>query len=479
MVFWDDGGVGRGPARGCAATCPSAVVRFRARHVSGGDGGMAMARASIQLERDLDWLRSPGFARRCAVDRRWFTRDRKLPCDRLVTMILCRKGLSMKLDIREFARQTGVGAVSASAVSQARMKLAPEAFASLAARHAEGLYTMGDADSGIRLFRGRVVLGVDGTSVIVPTNPATLAEFGTNSPKGGRPTAEAGISCMYDLLNDYVVDLSVHRFKFNERRAAVAHLDALRLLSGRPAVVVMDRGYAGMPLMLALMGAGAGFVIRLPSATFRAERATLDGPDGWADVRCDTPARLHAWKGRPEHGLLREAGSMRLRFTDVGAGPDGTSATVCSNLPDGEFDAAAIAALYALRWKEETAFRVLKGNLQLGNFTGTRPRLILQDIHAAAYLADLAADLVADAAEAGLPARPYPVAVNRAHAIGVMKQELARVLTEPDPDERVRLMRAMNDEIRAEVCPIRPGRHYPRNRNLRSGKHHNTHKRSY
>ncbi|RSX56222.1 transposase [Bifidobacterium samirii] len=120
---------------------------------------------------------------------------------------------------------------------------------------------------------------------------------------------------MYDLLNDYVVDLSVHRCKFNEQNAAIAHLERLDLLAGRPCVLVMDRGYGGLPLMISLERAGVGFAIRMRSTNFKAERALIGGPDGWADVRCDLKARLAPWRGAPEHGLMESAGSMRLRST--------------------------------------------------------------------------------------------------------------------------------------------------------------------
>ena len=437
-----------------------------------------MPRSATLMEQDLALIRSPGFAADCATEPRWFTRRRKLTCDRLVRELLCRRGLSMELDMRLFARSTGTARVSASAMCQARMKLDPRAVAALNDHHVSGFHSMADGESGIRLFAGRVVLGIDGSSVIVPSTPRTLDEFGTCSSHG-RATAEAGISCMYDLLNDYVVDLSVHRCKFNEQNAAIAHPGRLGLLAGRPCVLVMDRGYGGLPLMISLDRAGVGFAIRMRSANFRVERALVDGGDGWTDVRCDLKARLAPWKGRPEHGLMESAGSLRLRFTDIGEDADGVPVTICSNLPDDEFDTDGMRALYRLRWRAETAFRVLKDNLQLGNFTGIHPRIIRQDIHAAAYLANLAADLAADAAEQGLPSAPYPVAVNRAYAIGVLKQELVLLLTEPDPGRRRRMLEAMGDEIRAHVCPIRPDRHYARNRNLRAGRHHNTHKRCY
>ena len=42
--------------------------------------------------------------------------------------------------------------------------------------------------------------------------------------------------------------------------------------------------------------------------------------------------------------------------------------------------------LYHMRWGIETAYETLKNRLQLENFTGTKPILLLQDIYSTIYL---------------------------------------------------------------------------------------------
>ncbi len=49
-----------------------------------------------------------------------------------------------------------------------------------------------------------------------------------------------------------------------------------------------------------------------------------------------------------------------------------------------------------MRWGIETAYETLKSRLQLENFTGTKPILLLQDI-VFIYLSNLVEDIILDA----------------------------------------------------------------------------------
>lgn len=45
----------------------------------------------------------------------------------------------------------------------------------------------------------------------------------------------------------------------------------------------------------------------------------------------------------------------------------------------------------------ETAYETLKDRLQMENFTGTKPVLLLQDIYSTIYISNLAEDIIRDA----------------------------------------------------------------------------------
>ena len=96
-------------------------------------------------------------------------------------------------------------------------------------------------------------------------------------------------------------------------------------------------------------------------------------------------------------------------------------------------------------------------------FTGGKPVLVEQDIHATAYLLNVAFDL-ANEADLGLPAGPaglHRLTVNRSYALGVAKEELVNAFLAP-PAESARLMDAVVEELKGCLVPVRPGRRYGR-----------------
>ena len=50
-----------------------------------------------------------------------------------------------------------------------------------------------------------------------------------------------------------------------------------------------------------------------------------------------------------------------------------------------------------MRRETEPAYETLKSRLQIENFTGTKPILLLQDIYSTIYVSNLAEDIILDA----------------------------------------------------------------------------------
>ena len=72
----------------------------------------------------------------------------------------------------------------------------------------------------------------------------------------------------------------------------------------------------------------------------------------------------------------------------------------------------------------ETAYETLKNRLQLENFTGTKPILLLQDIYSTIYLSNLVEDIILDA-ERELDQketnRKHKMMINQTVSIGILK----------------------------------------------------------
>ena len=69
--------------------------------------------------------------------------------------------------------------------------------------------------------------------------------------------------------------------------------------------------------------------------------------------------------------------------------------------------------------------------------------------------------------------------ISRAGAVFVLKSDLIYIILEDDPDIKSELMQRLYDEISENIVPVRPDRHYERNKSLLHAKYSNTHKRSF
>ena len=205
--------------------------------------------------------------------------------------------------------------------------------------------------------------------------------------------------------------------------------------------------------------------------------------DELVDVIIDS-GRLAHYKGTPDYDLLAGAGNIMLRMVKIPL-DSGDCEYLATNLSPDEFSTDEIGKLYTARWGIETAFGTLKNKLTLENFTGTKPILIEQDIYSSIYICNLAEDMIADAetnmaeAPAKCPPRKHPIAINKSFAIGILKDMLIKAILTNDPKRKDALFKEMIAEVKREVLPIRPGRHFNRTKGVLCGKYSNTHKRSF
>ena len=411
-----------------------------------------------------------------------FTRERKLPLVGLIHAILCRKGRSLALELREFMAHFHPGQeISKPGYLKRRMLLDPEAFRFLIRNHNRNFYADGFGHS----FHGRLVLAVDGSNVLIPSTQENIETYGTSGRKGSKPQAALGLSCVHDVLNRMIVGADVFRSSFDERAAAREQLAHVRDDIGDcPFLAVMDRGYSSAPLFLWLSQQGIPFVVRLRATDFLDERSRMEGDDCDVEIAF-TPQRIANHSGTPDGEAMARAGRILLRLVRIRLG-NGSEEMLATTLPRDEFSKERIGELYRLRWGVETGFDVLKNCLQMENFTGTKPRLLLQDIYATIYVSNVASDIVLEAdrklaAEESERAKPrkHPVAVNRSFAIGAIKNDMIHCLLVDDPAKRAALFMQLYKDILKHVESVRTGRSYPRQKGKFASKYSMTHKRLF
>ena len=323
-----------------------------------------------------------------------FIRNRKMPLVDLLFTILNRRGITLSLELRNYMKIAHPGMeISKPGYLKQRMKLNPLAFYELYRHHNRNFY----AESGFSTFQGYLVLAADGSGINIPTTRETLEEFGTSSRKGTKPQASIGLGCLYDVMNRMILESDCCKCKFDEMRLAEEQIDRVRETIGasQPFLVVMDRGYPSTAAFIRMMEKGILFLVRLKSSDYKKEQSALSGPDGWVDILLDK-SRINHYKGTDIGQRMEELGSITLRMVKVPLQEEREEILI-TNLPSETFDRFQIAELYQMRWGIETAYETLKDRLQIENFTGTKPVLLLQDIYSTIYISNLAEDIIRDA----------------------------------------------------------------------------------
>lgn len=401
-----------------------------------------------------------------------------MPLADLLFTMLNRRGITLNLELRNYMKIAHPGMeISKPGYLKQRMKLNPLAFYELYRHHNRNFY----AESGFSTFQGYLVLASDGSGINIPTTRETLEEFGTSSRKGTKPQASIGLGCLYDVMNRMILESDCCKCKFDEMRLAEEQIDRVRETIGasQPFLVVMDRGYPSTAAFIRMMEKGILFLVRLKSSDYKKEQSALSGPDGWVDILLDK-SRINHYKGTDIGQRMEELGSVTLRMVKVSLQEEREEILI-TNLPSETFDRFQIAELYQMRWGIETAYETLKDRLQIENFTGTKPVLLLQDIYSTIYISNLAEDIIRDA-EAELnekeKRRKHKMMINRTLSIGILKNDLIYILLEKDEEKQDRLFQQIYEDISKNLVPVRPDRHYHRTKGQLAGKYSNTHKRA-
>ena len=392
-----------------------------------------MRKSQNRLLKDQNNILSDVFLEVCRGGKtNTLVRRRKMPLEDLVYSMINRKGLTLKMELRNYMKTTHPGTeISKPGYLKQRMKLNPDAFKFLYQEHNKNFYQ--DEEVEPYTYKGFLILAADGSDINIPTTDETIEKYGSASVRGVKPCAQIGLGCIYDVLNRFILESSINTVKFDEMRVAQEQLKGIKDTIGNryPYLVVMDRGYPSTPAFLNFIDDGVYFVARLKTSDYKAEQKEI----------------------------------------------------FATNLPRDKFPEECFAELYHMRWGIETAYEVLKDRLKIENFTGIKSVLIEQDINSTIYVSNLAEDIICDIEESSQEHLKndykHTMQLNRNLSIGLLKNDLIYILIEKDGNKKVALLQALYDEISKNVVPIRHDRHYHRTKGQLAANFSNTHKRSF
>lgn len=408
----------------------------------------------------------------------YFIRNRKMPLPDLLLSMINRKGLTLTLELRNYMKTAHPGSsISKPGYLKQRMKLNPDAFLELYKYHNRNFYS----ESGFLTYNGYIILAADGSDINIPTTDETLKLYGTASRKNTKPQAQIGLGCIYDVMNRMILESDCNRVKFDEMRLAEKQMERIpETIGTQPYVIIMDRGYPSTPAFIHMMDKGIKFIVRLKRSDYKKEQLALCEDDSIVEIKLDK-SRVRHYEGTPDGERMKALGKISMRMVKVHL-ENGNTEVLATNLMPTEFTTLEIGELYHMRWGIETAYETLKSRLQLENFTGTKPILLLQDIYSTIYISNLAEDIILDAEREmneKEKERKHKMAINQTVSIGILKSDFIYIFLETDPQKRNQLFQELYEDISKNLIPVRPNRHYHRTKGQLAGKYSNTHKRAY
>ena len=371
-----------------------------------------------------------------------FTRERQLTFPIVMLITLQKTAKSLQGHLNEFLDELANGElfepVTPGAWTHARAKLKHTAFIELNRSCVlPSIYDEARAQQ-IERWHGHRLLGVDGSIVRLPNQAALRTEFtpmdvANDRGQVGIHYAEARMSVVYDLLNRVGLDGRLEPSSVGESALALEQLGC----AAPGDVVLSDRGYSSYRYLASLQARGLDFVARCSCGSFAAvqELFRKNRAGRSITVKLFAPANERAALQREGLPLVLAVRFVSLRL------PTGELEVLATSLRDEtRYPTADFLLVYHRRWNHETFHHVLKGRLDLENFSGQTPEAVRQDFHSTLLLCNLESVLTAST-DAALQTQStdhdYPKQVNRAVSFHALKDQLLPLLYSDLPAEVV------------------------------------------
>ena len=415
--------------------------------------------ASISQLSEVSWM----FSKKPGV---YFSRDRKLPFQKMISAILSMEGGTLTSELLKYFG-CSANIASSSAFVQQRRKLSEETLPVLFSLFVK-------KTDFPKLYKGLRLIAADGSDIQIPTNPNHTDSYfpGAN---GQASYNMLHLDAMYDLLRHTYMDASlVGQRKVNERSSLCSMVDSSSMEN---VLLIADRGYEGFNLMAHIQEKNWYFLIRIQDILHsRGIAAGLNLPD---EDEFDIPINLslttkstnevkQLCKNRNKYRCIPSTTEFdylpkknrrydptlfyELRFRIVRFKiTEDSYETVITNLDPFAFPPEELKKLYNMRWGIETSFRELKYTVGLLHFHAKKVEYIYQEVFARLIMYNFA-ELITSPVVIQKADAKYAYKANFSVAVHVCRQFFLGNVSPPDVEAL----------IRRHVSPIRPSRSGPR-----------------
>jgi hypothetical protein len=389
-----------------------------------------MMRKIKELINDLE------FIDRSRTEKRYFTRDNKLPFSDLMLYLLNFPKHTLKESSEIFFNLIGKDeSITEEAISIARSHIHATAFRELFELTAKLALT----ESGEK-WHGYRMLAVDGCKVILPS---ILLEpyFGHY---GNEDKAFAQVSILYDVLNQWILDAQIEPISSAERDLAIDHIDAyLAMNPNEKTLIIFDRGYPGFELFEYLEKKGITYIMRVKekfNTKFDAQTV---------------PVKNYLLTREGHECVAVKCVKVVLKSKEI--------ETLVTNLFDNRLGPKAFKELYYKRWAIEVKYGRLRHYMGMCDFAGRTVENIKQDFFATMCMANVVAagahtaQVLADEARKGKNNK-YEYKINQNQESARIRDRFPKIMRTSDDVEFKKLLGALVAAISKSVTALRPER---------------------
>lgn len=358
--------------------------------------------------------------------------------------------------IREDLPELDFPKVTKQAVSKARQSISPDLFKELFYLSVDLFYKNIPSRE---LWNGYHVFAVDGSKFELPNSKSNFDFFGEMAgyPDPNRRFTMALASVIYDVLDDYIVHASFHRYLASERAAATEHLANLEELGiYENSIVIFDRGYYSENLFRYCVDHNHLCLMRLKECMNLSKKCNGD-----------TTSVL---EGDPKQGTS----DITIRVIEVTLN-DGSKEYLATNIFDQSITADMFRELYFLRWPVELKYKELKNRLCIEEFNGATTTSVFQEFYINILLSNLSSLIkneVDDRIDHEINSKEsnkYRYQANRSYIIGRIKSVVPKILCSAIS---ISVIDTVYDDAFSCRSQIIPNRSFKRKKNKAKGRTH-------
>ena len=387
-----------------------------------------------------------------------FTRDRKLPMDRVAGMIINMPKRSLSIEIQEFFDDLSNGREDCTkgAFSTQRAKLQPLFFKVWNHWLVKNFYRY--YGENVKCWRTFRLNAVDGSTAYLIDKKELADYFGTQDNQYVE-TPMARIMQVQDILNDITVWGDIYPIKESEQAIIATRITQLP----KDSITLFDRGYPSYALMYLMLNQEEPrhFLMRCKTnfnkivAQFTASRKRSKIVQFFPDKAAIASLREQG------HIVTQNTGiSVRMVRITLSTGEDEILLT--SLYDEKLYSLEDLKYLYGLRWGIETTYSKQKNQQQMEQFSGHRVICIQQDYLASLIVANLQS-LIEKQCESYLKKinkhRKYSYRINRNVSWASLKFNIVRLFLQENTKE---ILLQLQLAFERNIEPVRPGRQFPR-----------------